>query len=46
MPRTRGASDIQISARTHVGQHEDGLSQRKITEKLSMSLSTVNRVIV
>ena len=29
-----------------MGQHEEGLSQRKVSENLSILLSTVNRIII
>ena len=47
MPQTKGASGLsEFMQRRIVGQHESSLSQRKISENLSIPLSTVNRVIV
>ena len=47
MPWTKRALEVFKFQQSHiVGQYQDELSQCKISENLSISLSTVNRVIV
>ena len=47
MSRPNGAFDLSGFQQDCVfGQHESGLSQQKISEKLTIPLITINRVIV
>ena len=47
MPRPKGALDLsEFQQGCIVGQHEGRFSQWKISEKFSIPLSTINRVIV
>ena len=47
MPKSKGALNLsEFQQGRIVGQQEGGLSQQKISEKLSIKVSIVNRVIV
>ena len=47
MPRTKGALEhSEFKQGRIVGQYDGGLGQRKISENLSITLTTVNSAIV